>query len=65
MGDIKLTYIGVGGSMDVTELLTGMPQNLPKDEALQMTNFDKWEAFWNRLAEVPLLSEREYGKENK
>ena len=65
MGDIKLTYIGIGGSIDVTELLTGMPQNLPKDEALQMTNFDKWEAFWNRLAEVPLLSEMEYKEEQK
>ena len=65
MGDVKLTLVGKGGAIDVTALLTGMPQNLPKDEALEMTDFNKLAAFWNRVAEIPLLSEMEYKEEQK
>ena len=47
---------------DVTQLLTGMPQNLPEEEALEMTDWDKWIDFWNR---VDKALAKKYAKENK
>ena len=63
MSDFKITHIGIGGLTDVTATLTGMPQNLPEDEAIEMTDWDKFEAVWNRVAEIPLFSEREVAHE--
>ena len=48
---------------DVTALLTGQPDNLPEDERIEMTDWDKFADFWNRVAEAPLLSERKENKE--
>lgn len=47
---------------DVTALLTGQPDNLPEDEMLEMTDWDKFADFWNRVADA---MDKKYGKENK
>lgn len=62
MSDIRITHVGIGGATDVTSLLTGRPQNLPEEEAVEMTDWDKWISFWDRVAAAPLFSEREVEK---
>ena len=47
---------------DVTALLTGQPDGLPEDEMLEMTDWDKFADFWNRVADA---MDKKYGKENK
>lgn len=59
MSDFKILHIGIGGVTDVTSSVTGMPQNLPEDERVEMTDWDKFKDFWNRVAKAPLYSERE------
>ena len=44
----KVTYATRSEARDVTALLTGVPQNLPEDEATEMTNWDKFISFWER-----------------
>lgn len=44
----KVTYATRHEARDVTALLTGVPQNLPEDEATEMTNWDKFISFWER-----------------
>lgn len=57
----RVIWITHSEARDVTALLTGQPQGLPEDETLEMTDWDRFADFWNRVAEAPLLSER---KEN-
>lgn len=59
----KVTYATRHEARDVTALLTGQPQGLPEDETLEMTDWDRFADFWNRVAEAPLLSERKENKE--
>jgi hypothetical protein len=59
MSDFKILHIGIGGVTDVTSSLTGMPQNLPEDEAIEMTDWDKWISFWDRLSKAHLSSDGE------
>lgn len=59
MSDFKILHIGIGGVTDVTGSATGMPQNLPEDEAIEMTNWDKFEGFWNRVSKAHLYSDGE------
>ena len=47
---------------DVTALLTGQPDNLPEDERIEMTDWDKFADFWNRVADA---MEKKYREENK
>lgn len=61
MGNFKITHVGCGGATDITATITGMPQNLPEDEAIEMTNWDKWESFWNNYADLLERRERENG----
>ena len=57
----RVIWITHSEARDVTALLTGQPQGLPEDETLEMTDWDRFADFWNRVAEASLLSER---KEN-
>ncbi len=59
----RVIYVSNLESRDVTAFLTGQPDNLPEDEMLEMTDWDKFADFWNRVAEAPLLSERKENKE--
>lgn len=62
MSDIRIIHLGIGGATDITASATGMPQNLPEDEAIEMTNWDKWISFWDRLSKAHLASDGEVGK---
>jgi len=44
----KVIWTTRSEARDVTALLTGVPQNLPEDEATEMTNWDKFISFWER-----------------
>ena len=58
MGDLKFIYVGRNGiRRDVTATMTGMPQNLLKEEALEMTDWDKYSETTNMLSKAKLLSE--------
>lgn len=59
MSDFKIMHIGIGGVTDVTSSMTGMPSNLPEDEAIEMTDWDKWISFWDRLSKAHLASDGE------
>lgn len=59
----RVIYVSNLESRDVTAFLTGQPDNLPEDEMLERTDWDKFADFWNRVAEAPLLSERKENKE--
>lgn len=61
MGNFKITHVGCGGATDITATITGMPTNLPEDEAIEMTNWDKWISFWNNYADLLERRERENG----
>ena len=58
----KVTYATRHEARDVTALLTGVPQNLPEEEALEMTDWDKFIDFWNR---VDKALAKKYAKEKK
>ncbi len=64
MSDFKILHIGIGGVTDVTSSVTGMSSNLPEDEAIEMTNWDKWISFWDRLSKAHLLSEEDISNGN-
>ena len=61
MGNFKIIHVGCGGATDITATITGRPTNLPEDEAIEMTNWDKWESFWNNYADLLERRERENG----
>lgn len=63
MSDFKIYLVGTGGVTDITRTATGMPQNLPEDEKVEMTDWDRFSDFWNRVAKAPLFSEREINDE--
>lgn len=62
MSDFKLTYVTNLEGRDVTRELSGMPMNLPEDERVEMTDWDKWIGFWGR---VDKAMAKKYGKEDK
>lgn len=62
MSEFKLTYVTKFEGRDLTRTLTGMPMTLPEDERLEMTDWDKWIDFWNRMDKALA---KKYGKENK
>lgn len=62
MSDVRITYVGALETSDITTTVTGRPQNLPEEEAVELTNWDKWISFWDRVAAAPLFSEREVEK---
>ena len=62
MSDFRITYVTRHEARDVTTLLTGHPQGLPEDEATEMTDWDRFSDFWNRVADA---MEKKYRKENK
>ena len=50
MGDFSLTLVCRNGfGMDVTTELTGMPIRLPEDERVEMTDWDKFNSFWETV----------------
>lgn len=57
----KVTYATRHEARDVTALLTGQPDGLPEDEMLEMTDWDRFADFWNRVADA---MDKKYGKEN-
>ena len=60
MGDIQFIYLGRNGiRRNVTAALTGMPQNLPKEEAIEMTDWEQYKKTMNRLAKAKRLGEEE------
>ena len=58
----RVIYVSNLESRDVTAFLTGQPDNLPEDKMLEMTNWDKFADFWNRVADA---MDKKYRKENK
>lgn len=48
----KVIWTTRSEARDVTALLTGVPQNLPEDEATEMTDWDRFADFWNRVADA-------------
>lgn len=45
----RVIYVSNLEARDVTAFLTGQPDNLPEDEMLEMTDWDKFADFWNRV----------------
>lgn len=58
----RVIYVSNLEARDVTAFLTGQPDNLPEDEMLEMTDWDKFADFWNRVADA---MDKKYRKENK
>lgn len=58
----RVIYVSNLESRDVTAFLTGQPDNLPEDEMLEMTDWDKFADFWDR---VDKALAKKYEKENK
>ena len=58
----KVIWTTRSEARDVTALLTGQPQGLPEDETLEMTDWDRFADFWNRVADA---MDKKYRKENK
>ena len=62
MSEFKLTYVTKFEGRDLTNTLTGMPMMLPEDERLEMTDWDKFADFWNRMDKALA---KKYAKEKK
>lgn len=46
MSEFKITWIGANYATDVTATLAGVNNSLPEPERTEMTNWEKFDAFW-------------------
>lgn len=47
MSDFKVTWVGANYAVDVTSTLAGVNNALPEPEKTEMTDFEKFDAFWD------------------
>lgn len=47
MSDFKVTWVGANYAQDVTTVLTGQNNALNEEEKSEMTNWEKFDAFWD------------------
>lgn len=54
MSDFKITWIGANYATDVTATLTGQPQGLNEEEKTEMTDWEKFDAFWDMVLKAQI-----------
>ena len=54
MSDFKVTWIGANYATDVTTTLSGQPQGLREEEKTEMTNWEKFDAFWDMVLKAQI-----------
>ena len=54
MSDFKITWIGANYATDVTATLSGQPQGLREEEKTEMTNWEKFDAFWDMVLKAQI-----------
>lgn len=54
MSDFKITWVGANYAKDVTTALTGQPQGLNEEEKTEMTDWEKFDAFWDMVLKAQI-----------
>lgn len=54
MSDFRITWVGANYAKDVTTTLSGQPQGLREEEKTEMTNWEKFDAFWDMVLKAQI-----------
>lgn len=62
MSEFKITWVGANYAQDVTTALTGQNNALEEDAKTEMTDWEKFDAFWDMVLRAQIRRDKENEK---